>query len=393
MARAQRPVSKSSKNGSHRRAESVSDKHRVQCKTQGRAPGGLRRAVFALFSAALLLAARCPLGAAEVPGTLSPDVDSHYDETCLNSGCHAVEISHNVLQHSPYLEGNCLACHEDHSSSAPGLLKKQGNGMCLQCHKEVASLDASQALVHPPGESTCTECHDPHESQVRNFLREPEVLHGCAKCHADFLAEGQQAPYRHEYFDPETQCGTCHYAHQPRGGKYLRQNVAETCLTCHDLPIRQGEQALENIARTMKTAKTLHKPLLEGSCPMCHTPHGSQQPALLTTGYPAGTYDTYDTNNYALCWQCHDARLVESSIGTGLTEFRNGRENLHRVHTVEMRKGRACHICHAAHGSDQEHLVRKTFPFGQWEAPLIWKPIPGGGTCSTACHDQKSYKR
>ncbi|MCB2153775.1 hypothetical protein KQI84_02720 [bacterium] len=331
--------------------------------------------------------------AVELNASLSPDMDSHYNKTCLNSECHPVEISHNVLQHSPYLEGACLSCHVDHSSSAPQLLDDRGNGMCLDCHTDVSTLEGSETLIHPPGEQACTDCHNPHESQVRHFLREQDDLHACAECHAEFLEEGQTAPYRHEYFDPQTQCGTCHYAHHGEQNVYLRENVAETCLTCHDLAIEHRGRKLENIARTIEKAKVVHDPLKKGSCPTCHTPHGSQQPALLTEGYPAGTYGEYDTNNYALCWQCHDARLAESSNGVGLTEFRDGQRNLHRTHTVEMRKGRACHLCHAAHGSDQDHLIRKSFIYGQWEAPLVWKPSETGGSCNTPCHDEKTYKR
>jgi predicted CXXCH cytochrome family protein len=169
--------------------------------------------------------------------------------------------------------------------------------------------------------------------------------------------------------------------------------VGESCLTCHDLPIKIGTRTLENIAERLRTAPVVHGAMREGSCPVCHTPHGSVQPSLLREGYPAGNYESFEADHYALCWHCHSQQLVMNVNGAGVTKFRNGELNLHRVHVVQLKRGRACHLCHEPHVSDPPHLIRTHVTFGSWNAPLIYKATPEGGSCQTPCHDTKTYVR
>jgi len=327
-----------------------------------------------------------------VVGT-GPDMDSKYGKTCISAECHPVPVFGTVLKHPPYLEGACMVCHEDHSSARPALLKLEGNGMCLSCHTSVEMTPQKGTLAHPPTEQTCTACHDPHESRVRNFLRRDELLHECAGCHSEFLKEANEKPYKHRFFEPVTECGSCHFAHRGSKNKYLRKNLTESCLTCHDLPIQVDGRNLENVGRNMRNAPIVHGALEKGGCETCHTPHGAQQPALLREGYPTGSYSTYKTEDYQLCWQCHSPDLVESKGDLGLTKFRNGDVNLHRVHVVELKRGRACHVCHTSHTSDTPHLLRQEIRFHEWDAPIGFEPLTDGGSCSTPCHRKREYHR
>lgn len=324
--------------------------------------------------------------------SVKADTDSKHGKTCISEGCHAVPVTGITVKHSPYLEGQCLQCHEDHTSTAPGLLKKTGNEMCLPCHSAVEMKGKFGNLVHPPVEKTCTDCHNPHESGVRNLLRDSGQLRECAGCHADFLKQAKERPYRHKFFDPVTECGNCHYAHKHSGDKYLRRNLTESCLTCHDISIQTEGRALENVGQELANSKVVHPAMEVSGCQTCHNPHGADQPALLRSGYPAGKYEPYKTSDYELCWHCHDSALVESEKGEGITQFRNGERNLHRVHLVELKRGRACHVCHTAHASDTPHLLREEIRFNQWVAPLKYTLLADGGACSTPCHTEKEYR-
>jgi len=325
---------------------------------------------------------------------LEPDIDSKYRKTCISSDCHPVAMSGTIIKHPPYLEGHCQACHEDHGFQTAGLLKDNLNQACLSCHTSVETDTVGGGkLIHPPGGKGCVECHNPHESRVRNLLRADDQLKSCATCHADFLKKARERPYRHKFFEPVTECGSCHYAHRKGEGKYLQQNLEESCLTCHDLPIRVDGRSLENVAEAIRVSKVVHPAMEKAGCQNCHTPHGADQPSLLRQGYPAGMYDTYKTENFQVCWQCHDAKLAESADGMEVTQFRDGPTNLHRVHVVEMRRGRACHICHTAHASDTPHLLRETIRFKEWNAPMGLKLTQDGGSCATPCHAERSYSR
>ena len=212
-----------------------------------------------------------------------------------------------------------------------------------------------------------------------------------------FLNKAAKLPYRHHYLDPKTECGSCHYAHRRPAQHYLRENVsAETCLTCHDLPIGVEGRVLENVADRIRRAPVVHGAVKQGACPACHTPHGSPQPSLLKPGYPAGNYETYRSEQYAICWQCHAKTLAESprAAGTGVTAFRNGEQKICTSCTWRgSKRGRACHLCHEAHASDAPHLLREKVRFGQWNTALVYKPDAAGGSCQTPCHKERAYAR
>lgn len=333
--------------------------------------------------------------AATPPEPLVADFDSKHQQTCISVGCHSVDLVGTGVRHLPYLEGRCMACHTDHASSSPGLLKEGGDRLCLTCHTEITLEAETSRMAHPKTEDSCVSCHDPHESRILHLLKNEELLLGCASCHSDFLQQSHDQPFRHDFFDPEKQCGACHYAHSRGEKKHLREDVSESCLTCHSLGIQIEGRRLENVGRQMREATYVHEAMKGGeSCPTCHTPHGSVQASLLLAGYPAGSYSSYSHDNYNLCWQCHDPGLVENSQPRGVTQFRVGDEtNLHRVHVLELRRGRACHVCHTGHSGEVPHLLRTEITFQQWNAPLRFESLPDGGRCETPCHRPMEYRR
>jgi predicted CXXCH cytochrome family protein len=320
--------------------------------------------------------------------------DSHYNQSCDSADCHPTSKAPRYIKHPPFLEQQCLTCHRDHSVSSNDLLTNRGDAVCLACHDSVELAPDGGALSHPQEVGSCLECHNPHQSRIPHLLRDESQKGICADCHESFLQEADSRKFRHHFFDPRSQCGDCHYAHKASEKKYLREDVGETCLTCHDLPIATEGRHLENVAEQLRDAPSVHEALSEPeSCSLCHTPHGSDQSALLKDGYPSLNYATYEKERYALCWQCHSSDLAEKANGLGITLFRDGDANLHQTHVSKLSQGRACHLCHAAHASNSPSLIRSSFRFGAWDAPLVFKGDDNGGNCLTPCHRPKEYRR
>lgn len=83
--------------------------------------------------------------------------------------CHA-EVSAGFHVHGPVAIGECLACHQPHYSSFPGLLVGDAQPLCLSCHgMEYPS--ATPGSPHADGSRTCLDCHDPHGGADPYFLR------------------------------------------------------------------------------------------------------------------------------------------------------------------------------------------------------------------------------
>jgi predicted CXXCH cytochrome family protein len=144
------------------------------------------------------------------------------DQLCFT--CH--EKAKEEVRHGPYEHGQCVACHDPHTSDFPKQLRAELNpNFCLECHsprkdlpekvalfksQEVTReefleipkifLSADHATGHPidrhptsgianpmkPEEKlTCTSCHAVHASTEAKLLPHPdkEGRDVCAQCH------------------------------------------------------------------------------------------------------------------------------------------------------------------------------------------------------------------
>jgi len=140
----------------------------------------------------------------------------------LCAKCH--EVSKAPVLHGPYKAGQCLICHEPHSSAFKAHTRSSGNALCLECHapKRVTGdtvtlfsrqrismadfeaipkieLDPTLRFGHPcaahpvaevpdplhQGEKmSCLSCHDPHGSNLANTLvLAKEAGDLCDTCH------------------------------------------------------------------------------------------------------------------------------------------------------------------------------------------------------------------
>jgi hypothetical protein len=78
---------------------------------------------------------------------------------------------------------------------------------------------------------------------------------------------------------------------------------------------------------------------------------------------------------------------------TTLTQFRDGRRNLHYVHINKSERGRTCRACHEVHASKQPHQLRDGVPYGSkgWLLKLNYTKSPTGGSCEKTCHGTYTY--
>jgi hypothetical protein len=130
-------------------------------------------------------------------------------------------------------------------------------------------------------------------------------------------------------------------------------------------------------------------------CSACHLPHGGENFRLLVSAYPPTFYAPYDPANYALCFGCHNEKVVSAAETRTLTNFRDGSRNLHHLHVNKADRGRTCRSCHEVHASRQARHLRDGVPYGPkgWVLKVGYTKTANGGQCAKTCHDLKTYAR
>jgi predicted CXXCH cytochrome family protein len=152
----------------------------------------------------------------------------------LCAKCH--EAKREAVLHGPYKEGQCLICHDPHSSEFKAQTRSAGNSLCLECHapKPAAGgtvslfslqgvskaefeaipkikLDPTLRFGHPCGahpvaeaadplhegeKMSCLSCHAPHGSALPNLL---VLAKGggdlCQACHPA-MEQGKEFKFR-----------------------------------------------------------------------------------------------------------------------------------------------------------------------------------------------------
>lgn len=213
----------------------------------------------------------------------------------------------------------------------PGEIRVQ-EGKCIDCHKSLLE----NAVMHPVVEDACDNCHQP---------------------------TGESHP----------QEGT--------PGFILADEMPALCYYCH-----------QSISQLMSSNKKVHSAIIDGGCILCHQPHGAEYNALLIDQYPEEMYVPAKTENFGICFMCHNSEIINDEETDWATNFRNGVRNLHQLH-INGEKGRNCNLCHNMHGSANEYLIEERVQFGNWEMRMNFLPLENGGSCLPGCHGMQSYVR
>jgi len=156
--------------------------------------------------------------------------------------CH--EASKDPVQHGPYKNGQCLTCHDPHSSEFKAQTRAEVNSLCLACHGlqqvrgETVTLFGSQKIskadfeaipkieldptlrfghpwvthpvaqvadpLHKGEKMSCLSCHTPHASAQENLIVSVKGAGNvCFACHQ--VVDEQQATKHKSPSQPKAQ--------------------------------------------------------------------------------------------------------------------------------------------------------------------------------------------
>jgi len=259
------------------------------------------------------------------------------NELCLD--CHketADKIKAARFKHKPVNE-NCMNCHNPHASGKLDfLLKEDIPALCIKCHRTDSPAFGRQHMNYPVAASRCNACHDSHGSNRPAIIFEdvhaPVAEKKCNQCHEE---AGSQAPLAtkkkgvelcrgchkdmidtafsknrvHWPMLDRDGCLNCHNAHAARQKKLLTGTVLYVCGKCHADTVE-----LQHISKINPKNPGLCKPVKEGDCVGCHSPHASDY--MLLTKKPSMSFD--------ICNKCHDWKTHSTHpVGEKIIDPRN----------------------------------------------------------------------
>jgi len=258
--------------------------------------------------------------ASDISGMLAMTVE----DLCIT--CHRIGPQLARMQvHAPVEGFHCTDCHDPHASEFRGILVDAQRDLCFTCHPSVARLSGMAVQHGPFANDACTDCHEPHGSDFMPLLRaaEPGLCYGC---HPGIRTDFTRVSH-HPVGTISLDCTGCHDAHATNYQGLLRTEGNDICYDCHAVPI----QATYDRSAHFRTP-----------CWGCHTPHGSDYGPLLKAPQPA------------VCFPCHARRYYDDAAG--------GYKN-HPVrpvyYDVNARSALTCTTtCHDPHGTSHNYMLR-----------------------------------
>lgn len=306
----------------------------------------------------------------------------------LCEGCHDLDYWQNKKSHGPVAAGKCLVCHQPHYSKNNMLLIKSSQNLCFSCHEELKEF-SHKKNIHKPFKLNCLSCHDSHGGTQNAILKSnmPDV---CYKCHENIKLRIENNDHVHSATSESNKCANCHNPHASDFNNLILDENFDTCLRCHNKEINTEDRTISNIKKTLTESNLIHSPVEDG-CSSCHDPHAAENMFLLGTGFGEKFYNESKSQS-EFCFECHDDGIINSENSSDATEFRNGSENLHFIH-MSKGKSRNCTVCHNVHASQNERLILKFSQFGNWKMPMNFEITEEGGSCLPGCHEKLSYSR
>jgi len=223
-------------------------------------------------------------------------------ETCLS--CHSGKEEHNNFRRGEHWRNNvgCTDCHSAHDP-LPGPSKPGSHTF----------------IADSPGRRI--------DASTLRLLKDNETRL-CLSCHTEQKAQFTM-PFRHKVLEGIVRCSDCH---NPHGGFENKQQRLTTgtdaaCAKCHT--DKQGPFVFE------------HSPVRVEGCAICHQPHGSSNPKLLTRSHV-----------FQLCIECHTNahQLVLREDGEGAPAPPG-------FHNLTQERIRNCTTCHTQiHGSNSHNF-------------------------------------
>ncbi len=122
--------------------------------------------------------------------------------------CHGK--SEDEYQHLPYAQGQCVSCHDPHSSNFPMHLRAEVNTLCLGCH---APQGLAGDMIQKTGNQQPRLERDSHGSRLDPVL---QAIHHSSGRFLALMSVLQYGP------QPVT-CISCHQPHSSQDSKLLRK--------------------------------------------------------------------------------------------------------------------------------------------------------------------------
>lgn len=341
-----------------------------------------------------------------------------FENACLK--CHGSPHDRPV-NHYPAQAGLCIACHraeESHlrAEDRHAVVTLPPEDSCFICH----STNNHSNVFHTPMDEKkkCASCHAPHGADFRKILKvdTPQL---CLNCHQNMVHQARRV---HLNSKAKGDCSNCHAPDSSKLKVDIQMTKPQLCLSCHGHEIADTNnfgRSISNISKKVNPDRNItpdasvHRATTLSCNDTCHRFHDSGFDRLLASKFPLTNFNEFssDPNMYALCFQCHSNKLLNSDApedvvkyGASETKFFDFKSvdgqlkkiNLHRLHVIRdkgVKNGHSCILCHDPHGSIQKSLIHTTWKMGTWDADLKYSQAPDGGTCATACHIEKTYRR
>ncbi|MBZ0172440.1 MAG: cytochrome c3 family protein, partial [Phycisphaerales bacterium] len=321
-----------------------------------------------------------------LPGLLTED---SVGATC--AACHPTTAGH--VGHEPYVEGECTSCHDPHAEDNRLLLHGgEGGDHCGLCHG--VTVETMRNAQHN-FDGDCMRCHSGHASDWPGLLGEDSALQ-CLRCHEGVREMIETSVVTHRGAMTDRRCVTCHLPHASREDSMLRENQIGVCISCHDTPVEAIDgRTIPDMTPAVQSAEHRHGPVDHGRCNLCHSVHGSSYARLLRGSNPELVIGEFDVRNYALCFSCHAEALVTEAESTAVTAFHDGTRNLHHLHVASGGRARSCSTCHVVHGGSRPRLMADfaVYEGSARKMPLGFTMTERGGSCAPGCHEPLAYDR
>lgn len=337
----------------------------------------------------------------------------------------------------------CMNCHDPHGwtdaiGTIPFLGLQREEKLCLACHdgspatSNIAG-DVTRPYRHPVGDFTdrhkgplesdpadfgttpinnrhseCVDCHDPHTgrqdgpgevsgngaSKRTLGVSRVLVLNGAAGMRPIYTF----VPGSDTLTTPNAEyqlCFKCHSSWTTQPGGQTDFGVVLNPANPSTHPV-EAEGRNPNILALAFTNGWSANSLTR--CGDCHGsdfgstagPHGSTNPGILRAEAPASSVSRTMSNG-ELCFRCHEFNVYGNpSTPAMLAAYSRfnapAAEKGHSGHVGDEHV--PCYACHTTHGST-------TLPFllvtGRNPGLTSYTSTAGGGTCTSTCHDSKTY--
>lgn len=218
--------------------------------------------------------------------------------SCAISKCHRKRLKAATYVHTPVAAAACVTCHGPVAPNPPFGLTRTGQDICLGCHGGMRPLLKEAKTVHKPVKEACIGCHDPHGSESKVFLKEPEFTL-CVSCHEkttpDRMHQIENANAPHGPV-AEGKCADCHTPHASNFNKLLKEGPKEAviCLSCHKETVvfNKRTTALTRFRNGNRNLHYLHVKRERGrTCLDCHEVHAGYQARTIRVSTPFGDWD------------------------------------------------------------------------------------------------------